>query len=555
MLDTIRRAQPAVIKSVLVVVVGAFVATIFIDWGWRRSGRSDPYLARVGDEVVSVRAYQLTYQRIVESYRRDLQDRFTEELARRLNLKQMALESLVEHKLLLYEAKRQRLTVTDAQLVERVQSDPAFQVNGTFNRNLYIQRLRGSRLTPGDYERSLREELLLAKLKYLITDGIQVTETESRDAFLREKEQVSVEYLPVEPARFVNQVEVSEVEVTAYYQEHQERFRQPERVRVAYLVIDPQSFIQGVEVTDERLAQYYEAHREEFRRDQQVHARHILFRLSPQASQDEAARVRTEAAAVLKRIQAGEDFAALAKEFSEDPGSAQHGGDLGFFKRGAMLKPFEDAAFGLKPGEVSDLVRTDFGYHIITGEGVREAGYPPLTEVREQVGERLLREEAQRVAEAKATTVYEALATGGGLWEEVARTVDVHPRETPFVARSDTVEGIENSSTFTQTAFALQIDEVSRPTLVGSHYAIIKLLERKASGVPPFEEVREAVREALTRERATALARRKADDLLAAVKGGTSLDDLAPACTPRSSRPASFRGAAPFRNWGAPGIS
>jgi peptidyl-prolyl cis-trans isomerase D len=540
MLETFRRAQPAIIKGVLGAVVIAFVATIFLDWGWQRSSRPDAQLATVGGEGVSLREFQTTYNNLIDVYRRIYQDRFTDDFARTLNLRQQALDTLVQRKLLLHEAKRQGLTVTDAELIERVQSYPVFQVNGNFDHTRYLQVLRLSRLTPGDFEQNQREDLLLAKLEHLIKDAVQVTEVEVKEAFIHDKEQLNVEYVQVDPAQFVAQVEVSEADVSTYYQEHLERFRQPERIRLAYVVVDPEAFTAQVELTDARLAQYYEEHKEEFRQEAQVRARHILFKLAQQAGADEEARVRAEAEAALKRIQAGEDFAAVASQLSQDPASAQQGGDLGFFKRGEMVKPFEDIAFGLKPGAVSEPVRTDFGYHLIKVEEVQEAGFRPLEAVAVELRERLTREETRRLAEAKAQTVSDAMVSAAGEWQTAVRALELVPQETPLIARGEAVEGIENSGAFTQAAFALQGGEVSRPTLIGSRYVVMKLLERQASSIPPFEEVKEAVRDALVHERSQALARQKADEYLTEVKAGRPLEELAQALNTQAEQTGFF---------------
>jgi peptidyl-prolyl cis-trans isomerase D len=527
MLDTFRRAQPAIIKGVLGAVVLAFVATIFLDWGWQRSGRPDAHVATVSGEGVSLHEFQMTYANLTDFYRRLYQDRFTEDFARTLNLKQQALDTLVQRKLLLREAKRQGLQVSDAELIEKVQTYPVFQVNGHFDHSRYLQVLRLSRLTPGDFEQNQREDLLLGKLENLFKDGLQVTEAEVKQTFIHDKEQVNVAYLRVDPAQFVPQVQVSDTELPTYYQEHSERFRQPEQVRVGYVVVDPEWFVAWVQMTDEQVMQYYEEHKEEFRREEQAQARHILFKLEPQAGAEEDARVRGMAEATLQRIQAGEDFAALAKQLSEDPVSAQQGGDLGMFKRGEMVKPFEEVAFSLQPGMVSDPVRTDFGYHLIKVEERQEAGYRPFETVRAELQLRLAREEARRLAEAKAQAISDAMLAAGSEWQTAVQTLDLAPRETPFMAQAGVVEGIENSAAFLRTAFALQDEEVSRPTMISHQYVVEKLLERKASHIPPFEEVKDKVYDAVRRERSQALAQQKAAEWLTAVQAGQSLEQLA----------------------------
>jgi peptidyl-prolyl cis-trans isomerase D len=540
MLDTFRRAQPAIIKGVLGAVVLAFVATIFLDWGWQRSGRPDTHVATLGGEGVSLHEFQMTYTNLTDFYRRLYQDRFTEDFARTLNLKQQALDTLVQRKLLLREAKRQELVVSDAELIEKVQAYPVFQVNGHFDHSRYLQVLRLSRLTPGDFEQNQREELLLGKLENLIKDSVQVTETEVKQAFIHDKEQVSAEYVRVDPAQFVAQVEMSDDDLSTYYQTHLEQFRKPEQARIAYVVVDPEAFVARVELTDEQLAQYYEQHKEEFRREEQVRARHILFKLAQQAGTEEEARVRGEAEAALQRIQAGEDFAALAGQLSQDPVSAQQGGDLGFFRRGEMVKPFEEVAFALKPGTVSEPVRTDFGYHVIKIEELQEAGYEPLEAVWAELRERLTQEEARRLAEAKAETVYEGMFVSGSEWKTAVQALELVPRETPFIAQGEVVEGIENSAAFLRAAFTLQDGEVSRPTLIGNQYVVGKLLERKASHIPPFEEAKDAVRDALVRDRSHTLARRKADTWLAEVQAGQSLEQLAQAFNTQTEQTGLF---------------
>lgn len=529
MLDTIRRAQPAIIKGVLGAVVVAFVATIFLDWGWRRSSRPDTQLATVGGESVSLREFQMIQTNLVNFYRRIYQDRFTEDFARTLNLKQQALDTLVQRKLLLREAKRQGMRVTDAELIQRVHSYPVFQVDNTFDNSRYLQVLRMSQLTPGAFEQNQREELLLMKLENLIKDAIQVTEIEVKEAFIHDTEQLNVDYLRIDPTQFAAQVEVNETDVSTYYQEHQERFRKPEQVRFAYVVIDPESFVAQIEMTDERLAQYYDEHKEEFRQDEQVRARHILFKLPEQAGAEEDARMRSEAEAALSRIRSGEDFATIATQVSQDSASAQQGGDLGFFKRGDMVKSFEEVAFGLKPGVVSELVRTDFGYHIIKVEEVQEAGYRPLAMVMEELRERLTREDLRRLAEAKAQAVRDAMVAAGDEWQAEVRTLGPEPQVTPYLARGAVVQGIEDSAALIQAAFALQDGEVSQPTSIGNRFVVLKLLERTASTIPPFEEAKESVREALVQERSQVLARQKADEFLTEVKAGRTLADLAQA--------------------------
>jgi peptidyl-prolyl cis-trans isomerase D len=417
--------------------------------------------------------------------------------------------------------------VSDAELIEKVQAYPAFQVNGHFDHARYLEVLRGAHFVPADFEQLQREDLLLEKLEHLIKDSVQVTDTEVKQAYVHDKGQVNVEYVRIDPAHFAAEVEVSEDALSTYYQEHLEQFRRPEQVRIGYAVVDPESFAAQVELTAEQLAQYYEEHKDQFHQEEQVRARHILFKLPPQAGADADARTRAEAEAARLRIQAGEDFAVLASQLSQDPVSAQQGGDLGFFKRGEMVKPFEEVAFTLEPGSVSDPVRTDFGYHIIKVEERQAGGYEPLEAVQTELRAQLTREESRRLAEAQAQALYEALVAAGSDWKAAVEVRHLIPHETALVAQGEAVEGIEHSGALTRAAFALQEGEVGRPSLDGNRYLVTKLLERKASYIPPLEAVKDTVQDALVRERSRALARQKADAWLAEVQAGRPLEQVA----------------------------
>jgi peptidyl-prolyl cis-trans isomerase D len=205
-----------------------------------------------------------------------------------------------------------------------------------------------------------------------------------------------------------------------------------------------------------------------------------------------------------------------------------------------MVKPFEEVAFELKPGVVSDPVRTDFGYHLIKVEEMQEAGYEPVEAVRAELRARLSREEARRLAEAKAQAVYDAMVAAGGEWQTAVQALELVPRETPFMAQGEVVEGIDNAAAFMRAASALQDGEVSRPTLIGNQYVVEKLLERKASYIPPFEEAKDVVRDALVRERSHILARQKAEEWLTEVQAGQSIEQLAQAFNTQTEQTGLF---------------
>ncbi|RMF84630.1 MAG: hypothetical protein D6736_18915 [Nitrospinota bacterium] len=528
MLKTLREAQTWIIKAVLWVVVLAFIGTIFLVWGMGgRTGQNT--IATVRGTVISLGEFQTAYQNLLDTYQRIYKDRFTPELAQTLNLKQQALENLIQRHLLLQEAEKEGFVVTNAELVEQIQSYPAFQVGGRFNKERYRRILQLNRLTPADFEQQQRRDLLIQKLEKLIKDGVHISEQELREAYAKQHGKIKLQFLTLLPSLFEEEIgkTLTEEEIQKYYEENKELFRHPEQVRVRYLVLDSKPIEEKVVIDDEAVARYYEEHKENYKQEERVRARHILIKVAPDAKPEEEEKAKARAEAALKRVKSGEDFATVAKEVSEGP-SASRGGDLGYFGRGAMVKPFEEVAFSLKPGEISDLVRTDFGYHIIKVEDKKEAGYRPLEEVKKLIANVLKREEVDKQLREKAEALREKIVDQGGNLEAVAAQEGIALHTSPFFAQNASkIEGIPYARPFATTAFSLKEDEVSEPLKVGRDYYLLQVMERKASYIPDFAEAKAEVRTKLLESKARKAAEEKAQAMAEELKKGSPIEKVA----------------------------
>ena len=347
-----------------------------------------------------------------------------------------------------------------------------------------------------------------------------MSDQEVDQVYRRRNEKVKLQLLVLTADRFREGVTATDAELAAYFDANKEEFRIGERPKVKYAVIDVQQVRDRVTVTPQDVERFYNQNIEQYSTPEQVRARHILLKTE---GKDEAA-VRAAAERVLAEVRApGADFAALATKYSEDEASKARGGDLDFFSRGRMVPEFEQVAFALEPGAISDLVKTPFGFHVIQVTEKRAAATRPLDEVRDQITEQNRGEGAQTGASAPAAGLAAkkktTAARGGGA---PANSLTVQ-ESAPFT-RDEPVPGLAPSPEVSAAAFELQPGQASEALRTASGYALIAVTGREDSRLPTLDEVKEKVREAVVTQKAVAAARQKAADLVATLKGAADFE-------------------------------
>lgn len=515
-----RRARSTWIKALFLIIV-----LVFIFWGVEGFVTSDriDIVANVDGQIISASEFQRAYENVKAAYR----DRLNAELLESLNLRQQTLEQLITIRLLTEEARRLGLTVADDEVRQAIAAMPAFQAYGGFSQEQYLRVLRYLRVTPSEFEEDQRAQLLSQKLQDLVTDAVVVTDTEVQEVFRLSQERVVLSFVKVAAADLLAQVVAEPAAVEEYYNTHRESFREPDRVRFAYVAYPASHFTADVHVTTQEVEEFYAQHKEDrFTSPARVHARHILFALSPDASAEERANTRATATDILTRIRAGEDFATLAKTYSEDTATAPQGGDLGFFTRGRMVKPFEDAAFTLAAGEVSDLVETPFGLHIIKVEANEPEQVRPLSEVEEDIRQEVALARAREIAQERAYADRDKIQNGASL-AEVAQAAGLRVVETPLVAPDETLPDLGRQPTLIQAALALVPQQVSEPVAIADAWYLVSPQEKVLSHIPDFATVAEEAERRYKSEKAEQLAREKAEALLARLQAGADLAEAA----------------------------
>jgi peptidyl-prolyl cis-trans isomerase D len=506
-------------KSWLIKFLIGIIAVVFIFYfGYSFSSKAGVKVAYVNGELISGVEYRKAYRNLLESLQREYRDAWSDNLIKVFDIKNRALESLIHQKLISQEARKIGLDVTEKEIQEKIMSYPGFQFQGRFDERRYMALLQNNRMKPEDFEAAIAQELLQEKIAQFLMTFSPVTEEELRERYAFYNEAVKVSFVEFLPERYRDSVEVDEAGLEKYFEEHKETYRVPEKIRLAYLVVDPGGFKDKVTISDGEVRIYYEDNIDMFKEKKQVRARHILFKLAQNASEEKEKEVKEKAFAVMRRARAGEDFATLARENSEGP-TAKDGGDLGYFSAGDMVKPFEDAAFNMKKGEISDLVRTRFGYHVIKVEDVKEARIKPLEEVRDQIFENMTSMFTTDIAHEKALSLIDQMPYDVDL-KAYATENGFSSEETDYFAQTEGIPGVGGDEKLRQSLFSLEKGDVSELIELEGKFYLFQVTDKKPSVLPSLEEVRYTVKEDYTTYLATLEAKSSAEKYLEKLKQG-----------------------------------
>jgi len=473
-------------------------------------------IAQVDGRGVSVLEFRTAYQRQVAAYRQAYGANVSEQLLKQLGFEQQVLQQLINEQAMVAEAGRLGMTVSDAEVRQRILAMPEFQLNGQFVGEAQYQAMLNSArppMTPGEFETGLRRQLLVEKLRAVVTDWVAVTDAEADAEYRRRNEKRKVQLVHIASSAFLGQMTASDAEVAAYFDAHKETYRVGERRKVRYVLVDVESLRQGIVVPSREVERYYNDNIELFSTPEQVRASHILFKT---AGKDEAA-VRAAAEKVLQEAKGGADFAELAKKYSEDESNAKLGGDLDYFARGRMVPEFEEAAFGAQPGLLPELVKTGYGFHIIKVVDKKAGSIRTFDEVKAQIREQLVGERAQRLADTRAEEVAKEITAPADL-DKVAAARGWKVEETGFFAADEPILALGATPQVSAAIFALKEGEVSAPLRVGRGYAIATMSGRQDPSLPKLDDVKDRVRNDVLREKAARAASDKAASVAASLK-------------------------------------
>lgn len=516
MLDRMRRHK-AWLKWSLALVVLTFVVFYIPDFLTPSVGASpNEVIAEVEGEPITVGAFSRRYNAQVNAYRNAYGGQLNDQLLKQLGIDRQILNQLVDEEAMVAEARKQGITVSDAEIRERILSLPGFQENGKFigeQRYRQLLQMQNPPMSTSEFERQLRRALQIEKLRNTLTGWMTVSDQDVAAEYRRRNEKVKLDVVQITPAAFVNQVNVTDAELAAYFDKAKDKYRIGERRRIKYALLNVDQVRNSIVVPDAEIEAFYKQNLQQYQTPAQVRASHILLKLE---GKDEK-QVQALAEEIAKKAKAGADFAALAKQYSEDDSNNMNGGDLDYFGRGRMVAEFEQAAFAMKAGEISNPVKTAFGYHIIKMVDNKADTTRSLAEVRSEIVEQLKWQKAQAEAEKIAKSLEGTMKSPADL-DRVARERSLTVVETGLIQQSEPIQGVGQQPELAGRLFTMKEGEVTPAMRVATGWVFGTVTGRQDPYVPQLAEVRAKVADDLKQEKAAELAKQRAAQVAADLK-------------------------------------
>lgn len=473
----------------------------------------DPTVAEIAGEKITIRQVQ-------------------NEISRQLRGKQIPaamvqiyapeiIDTMITERAIAYEAKRLGFEITDQTLAAALQTMiPRMFVNGQLDKNAYQQVLAEQGLTIAEFETNIRKGMMLTALQNIALEGIFVPPTEVEQEFRRRNERIKIEYIALMPERLRSQVTATTEELKAYFNSNRAGFTYPEKRSFQILVSDPARMAASITIPEATLKQLYDSQKDRFRVNERVRGRHILLKTTGK-SKEEVAKIQAKAEGLLKQVKGGADFAEIAKKNSEDEGSAVRGGDLGWFERGQMVKPFEQAAFSLKPNEISNLVTTEYGFHIVQVQEKQEAHMQSFDEVKGMLADELRRQMVNEKVQTSIDQARTAILKTPQQILQIAQQFNLVMIPVEKAGPDDTLPGIGSVKEFSIAVAGTKKGDASPvQNLPGNRLAFAYVSDVFPSRPAEFEEAEPSIRDKFLNQRAQKLAADKLAQASQEVKAG-----------------------------------
>jgi len=430
-----------------------------------------------------------------------------------------AAQALIQREVLLQEANRLGLQVGDADLRRAMQTGPFSQAlfpNGQFiGEDRYADFVSNYFHTSiQDFETQVKKEIEINRLEAMVTGGVTVSDQDVRNAYREQGTKIKFDYAVINSEDLRKQINPTDAELQAFFKENAARYKDavPETRKLAYIALNQNDVPGGAPpVSDQQVQQYYQAHQKDFQVPEEVKVRHILIKVPTGADAKTDAAAKQKAEDLLKQIKGGADFAALAKANSDDPGSKEQGGELGMIQRGVTVPAFEKAAFDLQPGQISDVIKTQFGYHILKVEEKQTAHLKPLDEVKAQILATLTRQqEADQQASYAQQLATEAAKSG------LAKTAEAHHMQvvtTDYVQQSAVLPGLPDGAKLLTQAFSAKPGSAPQVSSTGEGFAVFQVEDSKPAHAPSFEEYKSHLVDDFREQQLPQLLARKINEL------------------------------------------
>jgi peptidyl-prolyl cis-trans isomerase D len=430
------------------------------------------------------------------------------------------LDDMVLRQAMAMEARNMGLEVSDKELQSALEKIPWLYPKGQFvgmaaYQNFVSQQMG---LTTQEFEDEIRQSLLLQKIQAVVSDGVEVTPAEVHEAFDQHFMKAKIQYVVFDPSKFLKAVPVTDQDLQNYFKEHSARYEQKEQRQAQYVLITPDEVRSNISITDAELKQYYTDHLADYRVPDRAKVAHILFKTTGKTPA-EIKKLEKTAEEVLAKIKAGANFAEMAKKYSDDT-SASNGGNIGWIVHGQTVKEFEDTAFSMKPGEVSGLVHTSYGIHIIKILDKQTAHLQSFNDVKDSIRSILMKRQMAAAQQAYADKLDIEFKANPKQFESIAKQAGLEVKQTPLFQYGQTVPDFGSNDAFQNLSFELKQGEVGQPITVPKGTAIIQVTKIVPAHLPKLDDVRAMVEEDYRAAQSKILAHQKATAFAARAQKG-----------------------------------
>ena len=489
-------------------------------------------VATVNGEEISSSDWQQQFS----NYRQNMMNQFGQNLEADYfdspMIRRGFLDSIINGKLMEQLALENGFVATPEALRQRIQSFPAFQnENGQFDKESYAFFLNQRGQTPAGFESLIRDEIVRVAMNDFVSESQFITPAEAKSHRMLTNQLRSFDYFLIKPADFQEAIEPTEEEIQAYYDENTDRYMTEELVSVDYIELKASDIADSVEITDADAEAEFEKNKESYKKAEERKTAHILINVAANASDEDKAAALQKIEDLKAQIDGGADFAEIAKEHSDDPGSGAQGGDLGWVETGDMVAPFEEALFAMEANTVSEPVLTQFGYHLIQLSEIKEGGYPDFSEVKDQVVSAMQALDAESLFLGRANDLSGAVLDAESGLQGVAESLGYELKTTELFSRSGGLDVAANPE-FISGAFSVDVKDELRNSdaisLSDTHVVFMHLAEHKNPEPKPLEEVQDSIVLAIKSEKAQEQARGLAQEAIDQINAGdTTLEDAA----------------------------
>ncbi len=503
-------------------VIIAFIA--FYGWSFSGQEKQDTvpavtiYESEIGQEHV-----MRNRQDLIRYYRNIYQDNF-ERMANNLDFDQMAIDRIVNTQILMNTAEELGIKVSADEIQQTILSYPYFQKDGRFSPSQYEGMLQRMGMTPAQYESSIAQDIKMEKVRTLLGAAAPVTEEEVRERYEQNNVKINTSYLMFKSSDFKDQVSLTDDEYKNYYEKNSEEFRVEDQIQVKYILFDPKNYENQIDPSEDEIDDYYLENADKYLQPEQAKASHILIKVNADAPEESWTQAKDKLLNLKEKIESGEaTFEEMAREHSEDT-TAESGGDLGFFQKGRMVKPFEEAVWDAEIDQIVGPVRTQFGYHLIKKTDFQKQTIKPIDEIEKSIRQTLITEKSKELAMEKAREAFD-LTNENTTLEDLNEEVNAQIKTTDFFVPKNPPRDLGRSRELLDVLTALEPGVISIPVETFKGVYLFYLNDTKESYIPAYEEVAEQVKMKAETARAGELAKEKAEEVHSDLMNDVPWDD------------------------------